>query len=210
MNSNAFLPLIPLLTARLVQWHHVLLLVVVMLMIVGMPSTLLSEENQKNNDRMIQYHGPMPLLGKELWGREVELKFELYRSPTGGTPFWSESRRVHVAADGLVRVDLGQVDPLPDEAFKPPFRFLSIWHDRIEFVPRKQVVSVVYVASRYEAEVTKENYVEWSLAAAKAAADKAPHREHRLDALVNCGDFSMEGIRVNLPTGWKRRELPHD
>jgi hypothetical protein len=160
--------------------------------IVTSTATTVIAEEEKETNRIIQYRGPMPLLGKTMWGRDVELKFELYRSPTGGTPFWTESRRVAVTADGMVSVDLGRVEPLPDEAFTTPFRFLSIWHERTEFVPRKQVVSVVYVSAPYEAGVTADNYLEWSLAGARAAADKAPDREKRLDALVNCGSFSME------------------
>ena len=151
-----------------------------------------AEADRSSPNRVIQYRGPMPLLGKESWGREIELKFDLYRSPTGGTPFWTESRRVRVAADGFISVDLGQAEPLPDEAFTTPFRFLSISHDKIEFVPRKHVVSVVYVASSDEAGVSKELYAERTVSAAKAAAAEAPDRENRLDRLVPCGGFAME------------------
>ena len=96
--------------------------------------------------RIIQYRGPMPLLPREHWGGEVELKFELYRSPDGGAPFWKETRTVPVGMNGWMKVDLGQVRPLPDEAFTTPFRFLSIWHDNVEFTPRKQIASLAYVA----------------------------------------------------------------
>ena len=75
--------------------------------------------------RVIQYRGPMPLLPRAHWGGEVELRFELYRSPDGGKPFWKEARKVTVATNGWVRVDLGEVVRLPDEAFTTPFRFLS-------------------------------------------------------------------------------------
>ena len=143
----------------------------------------------------------MPMLDKEFWGTEVELKFEIYRSPNGGTPFWAEPRRVRVRADGWVSVDLGQVEPLPDEAFKTPFRFLSIWKGRDEFIPRKQIASLVYVASPLEQDASKENYVELARSAAKAAAALAPDRENRLDTLVNCGSYSME-THPRLPANW--------
>jgi hypothetical protein len=167
-------------------------LFVAILALSGAATNSFSAEADNNSNRIIQYRGPMPALGKDTWGSEVELRFELYRSPNGGTPFWSEARRVPVSAQGLVSVDLGQVTLLPDEAFKTPFRFLSIWHNQVELLPRKQVVSVAYVASAYEAGVTKESYAEFALAAAKAAADKAPNRQNRLDALIDCGSFAME------------------
>jgi len=97
------------------------------------------------SSRVIQYRGPMPLLPADARDGEIELTFELYRSPDGGAPFWEETRTV-VARDAWVEVDLGEVTPLPDEAFTSPFRFLSIWHRDVEFPPRKQVVSVAYLA----------------------------------------------------------------
>src|SRR5438128_2157370 len=82
-------------------------------------------ETNRDPSRIIQYRGPMPLLPREQWGREVTLRFELYRSPQGGAPFWKETRVVPVRSDGWVKVDLGQASRLPDEAFTTPFRFLS-------------------------------------------------------------------------------------
>jgi hypothetical protein len=102
-----------------------------------------------SSSRVIQYRGPMPLLPDSANNGEVKLTFELYRSPTGGVPVWTETRTV-VAHDRFVEVDLGQVEPLPDEAFESPFRFLSIWHAAVEFKPRKQVVSVAYLAAKPE------------------------------------------------------------
>lgn len=147
-----------------------------------------------NPSRIIQYRGAMPLLGREFLGKEVQLKFELYRSPDGGSPFWKESRTVSVREDGWVNVDLGEVKPLPDEAFTTPFRFLSIWQGDFEFGPRKQVVSLVYVASVVEAQISSEesvNYTGGLLGAAESAA-KGPDRDSRLDELVDCGSVSME------------------
>jgi hypothetical protein len=171
----------------------------------GPVTSTLAGEKAGTSDRIIQYRGPMPFLRQENWGGEVELKFELYRSPTGGSPFWTEAKRVRVMTNGWVNVDLGEVERLPDEAFTSPFRFLSIWHGRHEFAPRKQIASVVYVASAYEAGVSKDNYIELSLAAAKTAAAKVPDREKRLDDLVECGEFSME-MHPRFPATWLEAE----
>ena len=179
----------------------VIFLLIALLILAELPSTACAEDGQANANRIIQYRGSLPLLGKDTWGQEVELKFELYRSPSGGTPFWSETTRVPVATNGWASINLGKVQPLPDEVFKTPFRFLSIWRDQVEFVPRKQVVSVVYVTSPNEEGKTKEEYLARALSEARTAADQAPNREHRLDALVDCGAFSME-THPRLPATW--------
>ncbi len=156
---------------------------------LGIPS--LAQETKDDPSRIIQYRGPMPLLPKEQWGREVKLKFELYRSPDGGASFWKETRMVSVRNDGWVAVDLGQVAALPDEAFTTPFRFLAIWHDKVEFVPRKQVASLAYVAAPGEIYLPTVN---------KASVQPSDGAKP-LGQLVDCGTFRMEA-KPRSPTTW--------
>ena len=163
-----------------------------------------AQESKVDPSRIIQYRGPMPLLAREHWGGEVKLKFELYRSPDGGAPFWKETCTVSVRKDGWVHVDLGQMAPLPNEAFTTPFRFLSIWHENVEFTPRKQIASLAYVASSVERQILSNEpdaYARQALAVAQAAAALAPDREKRLDKLVDCGAFLMEA-HPRFPTNW--------
>jgi hypothetical protein len=155
----------------------------------------------RDPNRVIQYRGPMPFLRAEHWGTKVTLKFELYRSPDGGTPFWTESRSVGIGSNGWVAVDLGEVEPLPDEAFRSPFRFLGIWRDNVEFVPRKQVANVVYVASDAESEISRENYLELASHSVRAAAAKAPNRHDRLDSLLDIGAVAIE-VHPREPVTW--------
>ena len=201
MIQTAFIHPLSLKAGARSQWGRALSLLLSLLATSELTTTSFAGENTNNPNRIIQYRGPMPMLDKEFWGTEVELKFEIYRSPNGGTPFWTESRRVKVRADGWVNTDLGQVEPLPDEAFTTPFRFLSIWKGPNEFIPRKQIAGLVYVASPLEKDASKENYVELARSAAKAAAAQAPDRDNRLDTLVNCGSFSME-THPRLPVSW--------
>jgi hypothetical protein len=161
-------------------------------------------KDEVNSSRIIQYRGRMPLLDQKLWGQEVKIKFELYRSPTGGASFWTEERTISVRKDGWVSVDLGEVEPLSDEAFTSPFRFLSIWHDDVDLKPRKQIASLTYVASPYEKNLPLDKYKKYvasALLKARAAAEKAPDREHRLDKMVECGTFLMEQHPRN-PATW--------
>ena len=163
-----------------------------------------AQEIKVDPSRIIQYRGPMPLLAREHWGGEVKLRFELYRSPDGGAAFWKEPRTVSVRKDGWVNVDLGQVVPLPDEAFTTPFRFLSIWSGDIEFTPRKQIASLAYIAATLDDRIllkVPDDYAKNALALAKAAASQAPDRERRLDKLVDCGAFLMEA-HPRFPTNW--------
>lgn len=160
------------------------------LVVAAWPS--LAAEANADPSRIIQYRGPMPLLAPEHWGHEVELRFELYRSPDGGAPFWKERRTVAVSTNGWVSVDLGQVTALPDEAFTTPFRFLSIWREKVEFTPRKQVASLAYVAAPGEPDI---------LAAAKRAGAQPAVPSAKLDRLVDCGAFRMEA-NPRSPTNW--------
>ena len=162
------------------------------------------QETKPDHSRIIQYRGPMPLLPREHWGREVKLKFELYRSPEGGAPFWKETRSVPVRKDGWVSVDLGQVKPLPDEAFATSFRFLSIWHENVEFTPRKQVASLAYVALALKDQLLAKPTGEYG----KAAFPNLPNRDtqlvgetQRLNKLVACGSIRME-VFPRQPTNW--------
>jgi hypothetical protein len=183
---------------------RIVILLLTFSLIAGICTTVIqAEEGKPNVSRIIQYRGAMPLLHKDFWGGEVKLKFELYRSPAGGTPFWTETRKVNVGKDGWVKVDLGEVARLPDEAFNTPFRFLSIWHEDVEFSPRKQIASLAYVASPLEKQISPENRVEYiknALIAAKAVT-RADTNDTALDTLVACGTFSME-THPRLPKNW--------
>jgi hypothetical protein len=104
-----------------------------------------------------------------------------------------------------VKVDLGEVTTLPDEAFTTPFRFLSIWHGKVEFIPRKQIASLAYVASAYEQQLLPKDrglYSTNAMTTARAAANQAPGRESALDKeMIDCGNFSMEK-HPRLPGNW--------
>jgi hypothetical protein len=165
-----------------------------------------AQETKVDPSRIIQYRGPMPLLAKEHWGGDVRLKFELYRSPDGGSPFWKETRSVSVRKDGWVNVDLGQVQPLPDEAFTTPFRFLSIWHEAIEFAPRKQIASLAYIAVPVEQQILAKAAAGTAggvLARVKAdgVASPTPNPEQRPGQLIDCGLFQMEK-NPRSPMNW--------
>lgn len=172
---------------------------------INTDNALAAETSASHASRIIQYRGKMPLLPKEHWGKEIELRFELYRSPDGGVPFWTEARKVSVAKDGWVKVDLGEVSSLPDEAFTTPFRFLSIWHGKVEFIPRKQIASLAYVASIYEQKLPPNDrglYSTNAMMSARAAAEQATGRETKLDGeMIDCGGFSMEK-HPRLPANW--------
>jgi hypothetical protein len=181
----------------------------VSLMALALLSTGLAAEKGTSKDkfdpaRVIQYRGGMPMLKKNLWGTDVAIRFELYRSPTGGAPFWSESRPVAVRQDGWVKVDLGEVEPLPDEAFTTSFRFLSIWHGETEFIPRKQIASLAYVAAKDEMNVPLADYKEYAvneLLSVKKAAAMARGPVNELGAMVPCGTFGMEKY-PRMPAPW--------
>jgi len=168
--------------------------VVVRLCSAEIQSVFAEEASPRKSTRIIQYRGPMPLLRRELWGSKVELRFELYRSPEGGTPFWRETPSVMVSTNGWVQLDLGEVEPLPDEAFNTPFRFLSIWHQQIEFGPRKQVVSLAYVASAAELNILSTNFT-------TLRSEASASNELRIGALVGCGLYSLEG-EPRSPKSW--------
>ena len=153
-----------------------------LVLLAGLSATNLSNAE---SDRIIQFRGPMPYLSSDLHGREVELRFELYRSPERGLPIWTETRKVAVASNGWVRVDLGKIKPLPDEAFRSAFRFLSIWRGDLEFGPRKQIVSVAYAVSPELLEEGEASYFDSGVVrpGVTSAGDSG---------FVRVGDFEIE------------------
>jgi hypothetical protein len=185
------------------EWFMTVFTAVATIFFLALPSTFAAEKEALDPSRIIQYRGAMPLLPRSLWGGEVPLKFELYRSPEGGTPFWKETRTVLVQTNGWVKVDLGEVKRLPNEAFTTPFRFLAIWHDNVEFTPRKQIASLAYVAalpSHLLAGARESSYATNSptLLATGSNSSGAPAR---LDELIDFGSFKME-IRPRQPANW--------
>lgn len=170
---------------------HPLFILICFLQLITL-SNAQTSSTPEQTDRIIQYRGPIPLLRQEDWGKEIELRFELYRSPEGGSPYWEESRKVKVSKEGWVQVDLGKAEPLPDEAFLSAFRFLSIWKGEQEFPPRKQVVSVAYAVAMNESGVSAKEYVNSAIQSALAAANKSPDRDTKLDAMVEMDGYSLE------------------
>jgi hypothetical protein len=177
------------------------LITVALSVCVGPELVRAAESSKMDPNRIIQYRGPIPVLGQEYWGTAVELKFELYRSPDGGSPFWKEMRRVNVDKDGWVKIDLGEVARLPDEAFTTPFRFLAIWQGTVEFAPRKQVASLAYVASSLDEQIlpsTTSASEKKSVKTSKAAVTDAAAP---LGKLVDCGAIFMEK-NPRVPGTW--------
>ncbi len=168
---------------------------------IGPEMARAAESSKVDPNRIIQDRGPIPVLGQEYWGTTVELKFELYRSSDGGSPFWKEMRRGSVDKEGWVKIDLGEVARLPDEAFTPPFRFLAIWQGKVEFAPRKQVASLAYVASSLDEQIlpsTTSASEKKSVKASKAAVTDAAEP---LGKLVDCGTIFME-MNPRAPGTW--------
>lgn len=148
-------------------------------------------EKASDPSRVIQYRGPMPWLEDKYRGAEATLKFELYRSPEGGAPFWKETRTVKVNPEGWVQVDLGTTVALPDEAFQTPFRFLAIWQNGIEFAPRKQVASLAYVAAPLDDQILPK----YSGAATQAGSSE------QLGKVAQVDGVSLE-IHPRAATNW--------
>lgn len=56
----------------------------------------------------------------------VDVAFEIFTAPTGGSALWTETRTIDPDSTGLFTVILGNLTPIPDSAFKLPTRWLGI------------------------------------------------------------------------------------
>jgi hypothetical protein len=87
--------------------------------------------------RTIRLTGRLPFFepGDET-DAELSIEFALYTSPSGGVPFWRETRKVLVRK-GEVELRLGEATPLPDAAFTETFRYVGLrFEGEAELSPR--------------------------------------------------------------------------
>lgn len=94
--------------------------------------------------RMISYQGRLTdTLGNAVPNGNYSLNFSLYTTPTGDSPFWTESQNVAVCG-GLFNVLLGAVTPLatvPDQGTL--YLGMSVGGGA-EMIPRMRIVSAAY------------------------------------------------------------------
>ena len=94
---------------------------------------------------MINYQGRLTDSGgTPVNGSSVEATFAIYGAAAGGTAFWSESQTIAVE-NGLYSVQLGKINPLPDDLFNASDRWLGVKVGTdAEMTPRAQITSVAY------------------------------------------------------------------
>jgi hypothetical protein len=95
--------------------------------------------------RMINYQGRLAGSGgAPVSGNSVEVAFSIYGVSAGGTALWTEPRTIRVD-NGLYTVQLGMVNPIPDNLFNASDRWLGIKVGTdSEMTPRAQITSVAY------------------------------------------------------------------
>ena len=69
--------------------------------------------------------------------------FEIYPSPTGGSPIWSETRDIEFS-EGLFHVYLGDSTPIPANNFTGGVYYIQLTIDGTPLLPRKGLISVPY------------------------------------------------------------------
>lgn len=88
---------------------------------------------------------------------DLDLTFELYETPTGGSALWSEARTQIAVRAGILATSLGDVTPLGD-VFKgagtTDDRYLAVKLAGQEIVPRIRLTAVPYAHRAMAADVT--------------------------------------------------------
>ena len=96
---------------------------------------------------LIDYQGGITDENGNYVNGEESIVFSIYGVETGGTALWTETQSVHVF-NGLFHVLLGSVNPLPDNLFDEPNRWISINVDGYgEMEPRGRIASVGLAAN---------------------------------------------------------------
>ena len=75
-----------------------------------------------------------------------QMDFAIYTTETGGSPLWSETHSSVEIVDGLFRVQLGSVTPVPSSLFDGSLLWLGIQvsPDVQELTPRQSLVTIPY------------------------------------------------------------------
>lgn len=77
----------------------------------------------------------------------VNITFAIFDLPSNGTVLWQETQLVEFDENGLFLVILGETNPVTDDIFSDPVRWLSIQVEGdTELIPRKRLVSVAYAS----------------------------------------------------------------
>jgi len=75
----------------------------------------------------------------------VSITFSIYADSTGGTALWSETQDPVNVSDGLFHLFLGAENPIPDDLFNDPDRWIGInVNNDGEMTPRSRIGSVAY------------------------------------------------------------------
>ncbi len=94
--------------------------------------------------RSINYQGRLTESGQSVADGDYSLTFSLYSTSGGGSVLWTELQVVHVT-DGLFRVWLGAMNPIPAAIFGQPDLWLGIQLEaNPEMLPRQRIVSTAF------------------------------------------------------------------
>lgn len=92
--------------------------------------------------RVLNYQGALTdASGQIVDQQQLEVTFELYDAPTGGTFLWGEKQTLDVK-DGVLDADLGKAEPIKIEYDGP--LYLSVSIDGSELLPRTQLTAAPY------------------------------------------------------------------
>ena len=72
------------------------------------------------------------------------LIFAIYQDSTGGSSLWNETHTAVLVTDGLFRVILGSIQPIPDSLFTGQVRWLETTVEGEILSPRTKIVTVPY------------------------------------------------------------------
>ena len=98
-----------------------------------------------SSNQMINYQGRLTDgTGAPIDGTSVSVTFSIYNVASGGTALWTETQSISVS-QGLYSVQLGAVNPVPDDLFNAADRWLGVKVGAdLEMTPRAQITSVAY------------------------------------------------------------------
>jgi hypothetical protein len=83
----------------------------------------------------------------------VTLTFSIYSEPEGEPPMWFETQTSVVVSQGVFNVLLGSVNPLADDVFREPNRWLGVTvSGELQMQPRQRMVAVGFAFRAAEAD----------------------------------------------------------
>jgi hypothetical protein len=182
---------------RIIMRQYRLIMVFMVISLIGLTTALSGGVPQ-----LINYNGRLTMPnGQPAADGDYQMIFTIYAVPEDGTGLWYSGIQTVAVEDGIFSYQLGSTNMLPDDLFsESTSRYLGIWVEGEEILPRTQLVTVPYAYHSLRADSAEvAEYAVLSETAtysnSAANADMVDNL-HGSDLVQTSGDQTVDGTKT--------------